>query len=79
VPLTPHTYTLRKKPKFTPEGSNGDETTIHTTSEGDKYVDLGKKKRATVRTFKGLHSYPLPVLADSFLCRHHSPGYPRVL
>ncbi|KIM91823.1 hypothetical protein PILCRDRAFT_809789 [Piloderma croceum F 1598] len=43
-----------KKPKFTPEGSNGDEIIIHTTSEGDKYVDLGKKKRATVRTFKGI-------------------------
>lgn len=25
----------------------------HTSSEGDKYVDLGKKKRATVRSFKG--------------------------
>lgn len=24
-----------------------------TNAEGDKYVDLGKKKRATVRTFKG--------------------------
>jgi hypothetical protein len=23
------------------------------SSEGDKYVDLGKKKRATVRSFKG--------------------------
>ncbi|KAG5651875.1 hypothetical protein H0H81_007095 [Sphagnurus paluster] len=27
---------------------------IRTTSDGDKYVELGKKKRATVRNFKGV-------------------------
>ena len=27
---------------------------IMTSSEGDKYINLGKKKRATVRTFKGI-------------------------
>ncbi|VDB87463.1 unnamed protein product [Peniophora sp. CBMAI 1063] len=26
---------------------------VHTSLEGDKYVDLGKKKRASVRVFKG--------------------------
>jgi hypothetical protein len=26
---------------------------VKTTPEGDKYVELGKKKRATVRKFKG--------------------------
>jgi len=26
---------------------------VHTTSDGDKYIELGKKKRATVRSFKG--------------------------
>ncbi|KAI6134472.1 transcriptional Coactivator p15-domain-containing protein [Pisolithus thermaeus] len=26
---------------------------IHTNAEGEKYVDLGKKKRVTVRVFKG--------------------------
>ena len=28
---------------------------VHTSLEGDKYVDLGKKKRASVRVFKGAH------------------------
>lgn len=27
---------------------------MHKTSDGDKYIDLGKKKRATVRSFKGM-------------------------
>ncbi|KZV74387.1 PC4-domain-containing protein [Peniophora sp. CONT] len=26
---------------------------VHTSTDGDKYVDLGKKKRASVRVFKG--------------------------
>jgi len=26
---------------------------IFSTNDGDKYIDLGKKKRATVRAFKG--------------------------
>ena len=26
---------------------------VHTTPDGDKYIELGKKKRATVRSFKG--------------------------
>jgi hypothetical protein len=26
---------------------------VHITSSGEKYVDLGKKRRATVRSFKG--------------------------
>lgn len=26
---------------------------IHTNSEGDKYIELGKKRRAVVRSFKG--------------------------
>ncbi|KAG6878823.1 hypothetical protein C0992_007444 [Termitomyces sp. T32_za158] len=30
-----------------------DEITVKTTPDGDKYVSLGKKKRATVRSFKG--------------------------
>ncbi|KAF8200798.1 transcriptional Coactivator p15-domain-containing protein [Pholiota molesta] len=52
-----------KKPKYpktasestsqTPEGgSSKHDSKIHTNSEGEKYVDLGKKKRATVRSFK---------------------------
>ena len=28
--------------------------TIKTNVEGEKYIDLGKKKRVTVRTFKGM-------------------------
>jgi hypothetical protein len=27
--------------------------TVKVNSEGDKYIDLGKKKRAVVRSFKG--------------------------
>jgi hypothetical protein len=27
--------------------------TFNTNSEGDKYIDLGKKRRAVVRSFKG--------------------------
>jgi len=27
---------------------------IHTNAEGDKYIDLGKKRRAVVRSFKGM-------------------------
>ena len=26
---------------------------VHVTPDGEKYIDLGKKKRATVRSFKG--------------------------
>ncbi|KAK7053297.1 hypothetical protein VNI00_003923 [Paramarasmius palmivorus] len=36
------------------EASSDDEVTVHKSSEGEKYVDLGKKKRATVRSFKGM-------------------------
>ena len=28
--------------------------TIKTNAEGEKYIDLGKKKRVTVRSFKGV-------------------------
>lgn len=31
-----------------------EEVKIRTTSEGDKYIDLGKKKRAVARSFKGV-------------------------
>jgi len=27
---------------------------IHTNTEGNKYIDLGKKRRAVVRSFKGM-------------------------
>ncbi|KAI0318270.1 transcriptional Coactivator p15-domain-containing protein [Amylostereum chailletii] len=52
-----------KKPRVSapdPETSGGDEDAdagpalmIKTTMEGEKYLELGKKKRATVRAFKG--------------------------
>lgn len=29
-------------------------TSVKVNSEGEKYVDLGKKRRATVRSFKGM-------------------------
>jgi len=34
-------------------GSGDVDIVIHSTPDGDKYIDLGKKKRATVRSFKG--------------------------
>ncbi|KAG7449510.1 PC4-domain-containing protein [Guyanagaster necrorhizus] len=56
-----------KKTKKTEESSDEDEhidakskakfdaeVVVHKTSDGDKYIDLGKKKRATVRSFKGM-------------------------
>ncbi|KAI6121669.1 transcriptional Coactivator p15-domain-containing protein [Pisolithus sp. B1] len=47
-----------KKPKIevseVDEGSMSHKgVSIHTNAEGENYVDLGKKKRATVRVFKG--------------------------
>ncbi|KAK0461086.1 transcriptional Coactivator p15-domain-containing protein [Desarmillaria tabescens] len=45
----------KSKPKKTPNDSRSDaEVVVHKTSDGDKYIDLGKKKRATVRSFKGM-------------------------
>ncbi|KAG6917317.1 hypothetical protein DXG01_002975 [Tephrocybe rancida] len=49
---------LSKKPKTNKTVAKKSDTSssgiaVKTTSEGDKYVDLGKKKRATVRSFKG--------------------------
>lgn len=39
-----------------PEGSDEDSgVVVKTNNEGDKYVDLGRKRRATVRAFKGTH------------------------
>ncbi|EPQ57524.1 PC4-domain-containing protein [Gloeophyllum trabeum ATCC 11539] len=49
----------RKCKKADPESSGGqdddegDEVQVHMTKDGEQYVDLGKKKRATVRSFKG--------------------------
>lgn len=46
-----------------PEESEGDSgIVVKTNNEGDKYVDLGRKRRATVRAFKGTD-----------LCRLESP------
>ncbi|EEB89745.1 hypothetical protein MPER_12124 [Moniliophthora perniciosa FA553] len=44
----------KSKAKSTKTTSSDDgDVTVHKNSEGDSYVDLGKKKRATVRSFKG--------------------------
>ncbi|KAK0485979.1 transcriptional Coactivator p15-domain-containing protein [Armillaria novae-zelandiae] len=44
-----------KATKKAPNDSPFDtEIVVHKTSDGDKYIDLGKKKRATVRSFKGM-------------------------
>ncbi|KAF9049776.1 transcriptional Coactivator p15-domain-containing protein [Panaeolus papilionaceus] len=47
-----------KKPKFSsskqePQDS-GSDGMVKVNGEGDKYIDLGKKKRAVVRSFKGM-------------------------
>jgi len=42
-----------KKPKFSTSHQEEQDVVIRSSEEGDKYVDLGKRKRATVRTFKG--------------------------
>ncbi|KAF8070119.1 transcriptional Coactivator p15-domain-containing protein [Lyophyllum atratum] len=57
---------LAKKPKTEPpedtkppkknasKDIERDDNVVKTSSEGDKYINLGKKKRATVRSFKGI-------------------------
>ncbi|KAG5343009.1 hypothetical protein C0989_005960 [Termitomyces sp. Mn162] len=45
---------LSKKSKSEKKVTKSDEVIVKNTSDGDKYVDLGKKKRATVRSFKGI-------------------------
>jgi hypothetical protein len=55
--LPTNSYACRQKSKVASASPAGEDTVIHTTPEGEKYIDLGKKKRATVRTFKGLYSY----------------------
>ncbi|KAF8893308.1 transcriptional Coactivator p15-domain-containing protein [Infundibulicybe gibba] len=47
---------IRKPQKYAKRGDAGpktEESGAQTNAEGEKFVDLGKKKRATVRSFKG--------------------------
>ncbi|KAF7981835.1 hypothetical protein HWV62_31361 [Athelia sp. TMB] len=41
--------TVKSSPRKTLQSASG----IKTSSDGEKYLELGKKKRATVRSFKG--------------------------
>jgi len=41
-------------PETAAGGSGNQQTKIHTNADGEKYLDLGKKKRAVVRSFKGI-------------------------
>jgi hypothetical protein len=41
-----------KKERETEKG--GDTSNVLTSADGERYIDLGKKKRATVREFKGM-------------------------
>ncbi|KAJ3914654.1 transcriptional Coactivator p15-domain-containing protein [Lentinula edodes] len=43
----------KKNVKSKPPTSSNNGSLIKESPEGDKYIDLGKKKRATVRSFKG--------------------------
>ena len=57
---------------------------IGMTPTGDRYVDLGKKRRATVNTFKGksvlhMHSRARRHVAHTSTCRWKIPRYTRVL
>lgn len=45
---------LAKKAKTTPAKTIKRDIVVHSTPDGDKYIDLGKKKRAAVRSFKGV-------------------------
>jgi len=50
---------VTRQPRITPKSDEGDtdsedtQTKVQKNSEGDMYVDLGKRKRVTVRSFKG--------------------------
>ncbi|KAK0241606.1 transcriptional Coactivator p15-domain-containing protein [Armillaria nabsnona] len=44
----------KEKKKASNDSQSDAEVVVHKTSDGDKYIDLGKKKRATVRSFKGM-------------------------
>ncbi|KAI0063634.1 PC4-domain-containing protein [Artomyces pyxidatus] len=46
--------TTKAKAKDSNEESSGGAPMIRVNHDGDKYLDLGKKKRVTVRTFKGM-------------------------
>lgn len=54
---------------------------VFTSSDGDKFVDLGKKKRVTVRSFKGWYKsmLELPRAAINPVFRCCSRGYSRIL
>lgn len=40
-------------PQQSASAEDGTDVVVRCTSDGDKYIDLGKKKRATVRSYKG--------------------------
>lgn len=50
--LIPNNSFSSQRLRNAPESEFGD-IVVRSTSQGEKYLDLGKKKRATVRTFKG--------------------------
>ena len=52
---------------------------VKTTPEGDKYVELGKKKRATVRTYKGVALCPFNLSACLTMARDDNGRHTRVL
>ncbi|KIM40118.1 hypothetical protein M413DRAFT_446272 [Hebeloma cylindrosporum] len=41
-------------PETAAEGSGNQQVKVHANAAGEKYLDLGKKKRAVVRSFKGI-------------------------
>lgn len=60
-PLCRPLFSLQSSPAR--EEGKQPESKVLQNAEGDKYVDLGKKKRATVRPFKGqsfrVHAHPV--------------------
>ncbi|KDQ53503.1 hypothetical protein JAAARDRAFT_96238, partial [Jaapia argillacea MUCL 33604] len=53
TPKTKTKTTSKPQRRSSDSADDGDGVTVLTTNDGDQYVDLGKKKRATVRSFKG--------------------------
>ncbi|KAJ7783216.1 transcriptional Coactivator p15-domain-containing protein [Mycena metata] len=45
--------TVKKPAKYTQKAQESDDSKVQTSSDGEKFVELGKAKRVTVRNFKG--------------------------
>ncbi|TFY67225.1 hypothetical protein EVG20_g4019 [Dentipellis fragilis] len=53
IPLSKRVSSKKDAPSEPKEDEEESKVMIRTNNEGDRYIDLGKKKRVTVRKFKG--------------------------